>query len=287
MKSKQDATMPQRAYSYRRVSDPYSKDGIDRQEDYATALAVKHGWCLDDTLLFTDRGRSGFHGHNRKPTAALTQFLDLVKRGRIAPGSVLIIENIDRLSRQEVDIAYDLFRDILKAGVWIATQTPERIYRPGVSSFMDLMEPIWLMYLAHAESLKKSERTKHAWITARRKAREQKTPHGNLPPCWLRKLPTGYHFIPERVAAVRRAVQLLTEGYGFRRACQQLEVEGIEAPTMELVNRPKKVKSPQPPRQVRGKWDRKFLADLVQTRVLLGEFAPWASRRSPDITQHS
>ncbi len=89
-------------------------------------LSSEEGWCLDDSLVFVDKGRSGFHGDNLKPIAGLTQFLDAVRTGRVTPGSVLIIENLDRLSRQDVDIAYDLFRSIIKAGIWIATKTPPR-----------------------------------------------------------------------------------------------------------------------------------------------------------------
>src|SRR5437870_1300765 len=113
--------MPRRAYSYSRVSDPkqVKGDGLRRQDDFAARICAEEGWCLDDSLHFADKGRSGYHGDNLKATADLARFLDLVKSGRVTASSVLIVENIDRLSRQEVDVAYDLFRGILKAGVWI------------------------------------------------------------------------------------------------------------------------------------------------------------------------
>ena len=122
---------------------------------------------------------------------------------------------------------------------------------------MDLMEPIWLMYLAHMESEKKSTRTGHAWETARQKARAERKPIGNNPPCWLRKLPTGYHFIPERVAAVRRAVQLLLSGNGFRTTCRILESEGVEPPSAELALRRKDTTSTR-----ERHWTPEFLATL-------------------------
>ena len=54
-----DDGMPERAYSYRRISDESQEDGdgLRRQEDYAQSLAAKNGWILDDTLRFTDFGR--------------------------------------------------------------------------------------------------------------------------------------------------------------------------------------------------------------------------------------
>src|SRR5579884_1311842 len=95
---RKDHAMPQRSYSYRRISTGGRQargTGLARQDDFAAALSAENGWVLDDTLRFTDRGRSGFHAHNLKPTAALGRFLKLVERGRITPGSVLIVENMD------------------------------------------------------------------------------------------------------------------------------------------------------------------------------------------------
>src|SRR5262245_29085911 len=117
-----------RAFSYDRVSR-WRKGGhsIERQDDFAHALSTEHGWILDDTLVFIDKNRSGYHGHNLRLGAALTRCLACIESGRIKPGDVLIVEALDRLSREEVDVAYDLIRRILQAGVWIATEIPPRI----------------------------------------------------------------------------------------------------------------------------------------------------------------
>src|SRR5262245_49657866 len=106
--------MPRRAYSYLRISDPKQArgDGLDRQEGFAERICAQNKWCLDDSLRFVDRGKSGFHGDNRL-TGALGQFLAAVRSKRIAEGSVLIVENLDRLSREKMDEAYDQFRGIL------------------------------------------------------------------------------------------------------------------------------------------------------------------------------
>src|SRR5262245_33211326 len=97
-----DAAMPQRSYSYARIStggDQARGDGLRRQqgsedadddrEPWPVTVSRDQGWVLDDTLRFTDKGRSAFHKKNLSPTADLTRFLNLVKRGRITPGSVL------------------------------------------------------------------------------------------------------------------------------------------------------------------------------------------------------
>ena len=265
----QEAAMPRRSYSYKRVSTSGKQvrgDGLRRQDDYAQEISSREGWILDDTLAFADKGRSGFHGANLKPTADLTRFLDLVQRGRITPGSVLIIENIDRLSRQDVDIAYDVFRGILKAGVWIATQTPPRVYKKENNSFMDLMEPIWLMYLAHMESVKKSERGLHAWQSAREKICAGQA-HQNRPPGWIRRTASGYELVPDRATAVRRLFELTCQGFGASLLAHRMTEEA----------RPTIGRS--------GRWDSNTIYKILRGRVVLGEFQPRRKEGTRDVPE--
>jgi DNA invertase Pin-like site-specific DNA recombinase len=110
--------MPRRAYPYSRFSAKHQRhgDSIRRQDDWQQSVCRQRGWTLDDTLRFLDAGVSAHHGKN-SDVGDLARFLDLVQRGRITPGSVLLVEVLDRLSREQIDEAYDLFRRILKAGV--------------------------------------------------------------------------------------------------------------------------------------------------------------------------
>jgi DNA invertase Pin-like site-specific DNA recombinase len=203
----ENGTMPRRAYSYKRVSDPkqVKGDGLARQEDFATRICERNGWLLDDTLTFADKGRSGFHGDHRRGKGQLKKFLDLVKRRRITPGSVLIIENIDRLSREEVDEAHDLFKGLLKAGIWIATEMPERIYRAeDRNSLLSVLEPLLLMYLAHEASKKLSARISDQWERRREREREGERPEGEKAkrPGWIDWSPDGWILNPGRTHTV-------------------------------------------------------------------------------------
>ena len=69
---------------------------------------------------FTDEGISGFDGSNVRK-GALGRFLHLVQIGEIPKGSILVIEQWDRLTRQNPMDAIPLVRDILKSGVEIQT----------------------------------------------------------------------------------------------------------------------------------------------------------------------
>jgi DNA invertase Pin-like site-specific DNA recombinase len=98
----QSAPQMTRAYSYVRFSTPDQAkgDSYRRQTEAANEYARRHGLVLDTELTFTDLGVSAFRGANAK-TGALGVFLEAVKDGTIAPGSHLLIENLDRLTRAD------------------------------------------------------------------------------------------------------------------------------------------------------------------------------------------
>jgi hypothetical protein len=111
-------TLSKLAYSYRRYSSTNQTDGssLERQLEMAQAVCSEKGWTLVD--LPPDQGISGFKGLN-KIKGALGTFLKRVKQGEITKGSVLIIEKLDRFSRDEVDIVAQDFLSLLQAGIEI------------------------------------------------------------------------------------------------------------------------------------------------------------------------
>jgi DNA invertase Pin-like site-specific DNA recombinase len=265
--------MPRRAYPYGRESHLKSVhgDGPARQADFAAQISEEEGWYLDDTYHFADLGRSGFHGDHLGPKGHLTRFLKMVREGTITSGSVLVIENLDRLSRQEVDLAYDVFREILKAGIWIATKQPRRIYKRENTGLMDLMEPVWLFYLAHEESAKKSMRVAHAWQTRRKNTRESNAPHRGRHPGWLRRTATGYEVPPRNARTLVAIFRMLTEGLGIHRLTARLNARPEDYPCFSRT----------------GKWNKAYLRKIVHGREVLGEYQPYTGRgknRRPEGT---
>src|SRR5262245_39691290 len=114
------------AYSYVRFSAKKQAKGssVFRQTQDTCAGESPESWCnrnkvtLDTTLSFRDLGRSAYRGHKQ---AELTAFLEYVRTGRIRPGSYLLVERIDRISRKGVDEGADLLKQVLKAGISIVT----------------------------------------------------------------------------------------------------------------------------------------------------------------------
>jgi DNA invertase Pin-like site-specific DNA recombinase len=112
------------AYSYRRFSSRQQSTGtsLARQKDIAWEVATAKDWRLVD--LPPDKGVSGwkitdldgqqaanFHKGN------LGAFLKRVQGGDIAQGSVLIVERLDRFSRNYVDLVLNAFLDLMHAGI--------------------------------------------------------------------------------------------------------------------------------------------------------------------------
>src|SRR5262249_50396994 len=107
-------------------------------------------------------GKSAMKGKHKRGNFGI--FLTLVSRGQIPPGSVLNVEDVDRLSREEIDTAREQFRQILLAGVDIFTVFNWKLYtKASLNEPMELMEVIWRFYLAHQESFKKQERSRANW----------------------------------------------------------------------------------------------------------------------------
>src|SRR5262245_35818186 len=123
--------MRRKAYSYIRFSSRKQADGdsLRRQTEGRDAIVKRRGLELDTSLCLHDLGVSAWKGDNAD-TGALSVFLDLCKKGVIPKGSFLIVEHLDRLTRQHVRKALTLFFQILDAGVTIVTLQPEREYSP-------------------------------------------------------------------------------------------------------------------------------------------------------------
>src|SRR5262249_49358577 len=144
--------------------------------------AERHGLTLDERT-FADMGVSGYHGANATH-GQLGEFLDLVREGRVPKGSVLIVENVDRISRVPPDEATKLVMEIVNAGVDVVTSSPEQRYTRANIHSVGIWVPLQVaLCLASEESRKKSERLRDAWADKRSRAGSEKLTRG---PKWLK-----------------------------------------------------------------------------------------------------
>lgn len=247
-----------RAYAYVRFSTPDQVKGDSRvrQSRLIRQFVQENDLELDDSLHMDDLGVSAFRGDNR--LAGLGKFLDAVKQGRVTSGSYLLLESLDRLTRQNAMQAATLFMSMLQAGIHVVTlaDVPPRVYSPQ-SGFNDLLFAVVTMSRAYEESAMKSKRLQSAWRNKRHIAANKKmTSRG---PEWLEynaKLEV-FELIPVKAKLVRRIFDLARDGAGKMTICRLLNEE--KTPTFS------------------GKgalWQASYIHKILGNRAVIGELQP-------------
>ena len=198
--------------------------------------AEEHGLALDSDLNLTDFGVSAYRGKNAK-TGALGVFLRAVEDGAVPRGSFLLVENIDRLTREDVPDATMLFLQIINAGIVVVTLTNrERYSRERLTA-----EPHAIYFIiselirANQESFRKGQLVGDA--RERKRARLiagelNGQPYTRQTPGWIRWDDTSksYLLIPERVRIVREVFKLADKGWGLSRIAYLRKIVASKAP---------------------------------------------------------
>ena len=255
--------MPGLSYSYLRFSTPEQAKGDSRRRQLSLAeeYARRHGLQLDTNLNFRDLGVSAFRGKNAKE-GRLRAFLDAVEHGLVPPDSYLLIESLDRLSRDRILEAQGLFLQIVSAGVTIVTLIDQRSYsRESLNANpTDLIISLVIMMRANEESSTKSSRLRAAAAAVRDDPNV--CFHGGGCPGWLKpnSTRTGYDVITERAQVVRRIFREAVAGRGLQMIARDLNREAV--PLFGRGNQ-------------RGKlWQRALIRHLLYTPLVVGNYTP-------------
>lgn len=271
MKRKPETPSPL-CFSYLRFSsrEQGKGDSLTRQREARDAWLARQGLELDGSLVMTDAGVSAFKGnHKANPDRhALAGFLELVKAGRIPRGSYLLVESLDRLSREHIRPALTLLLNLIDAGIRVVQLLPvEAIYDEDVEP-MGLLMAVMELSRGHSESAVKSERVGRAWGRLKARAAAEKVPITREVPAWLTVEGGRFVVKPGAAEAIRRVYALATSGVGINGITRRLNSEKVapfgDSPT----------------------WVRASVAKLLQTRKVLGEYQPYKgttrSNRTPD-----
>lgn len=255
-----------KAYSYIRFSTPEQAkgDSLRRQMMATQEYAEKHGLTLDTTLSMQDCGVSAFKGKNRT-TGGLAAFISAVEMGRVARGSYLLIESLDRLSREHINKALRLFLALLEKGIVIVTlidgqkYTEESVAENPTSLMMSLV----VMWRAYEESATKSERVAKAAESRRQNLGNKK--FSRVCPGWLRYEPTTDKFevIEERAAIVRWIFAQAEKGIGKYRIVKMLEENGTDTWGSGVFKSRKG-----------RKWHASYVDKILNSEAATGRFTP-------------
>lgn len=248
-------------YSYIRFSSKKQAQGssLDRQLE-GEEWIERNGHTKADIEPLHDLGVSAFRGKNRH-VGKLKEFLDLVEAGEVPKGSILLIEHLDRLSREGVYEALPIWLQILNAGVKIAVLKPEEhVYSkeddPN-AAMISIMLPLVYFYLAHVESHRKSRNLIDVWERKRRKARKDKTPLNRRRPSWVSWNEEMEKFeLNDGAKAVKFMIQQSIDGHGQRYILKKLHDQF-------------------PPIGTSGNWNGSFVQSVLSDRAITGEFQPY------------
>lgn len=265
--------MKPKAYSYIRFSSPEQAKGDSYRRQRAAALkyCAENGLELADTkeYQFFDPGKSAYTGKHISDEGELGRFLTLVNERQIKPGSYLLVESLDRLSRDKVNIALGQLLNLLGTGIKIVTLSDKRTYSndsPDLAT--ELIVSIAVMMRAHNESSEKGSRVADAWREKRGLARsDKKVPLGAACPYWLKLVESSYVEVEERVQVVRRIFDMTIAGYGQAVISRRLNEEGV--PVFGSTRSTK-----EKPRNKSGLWGTSSVQKILHNRALLGEYQP-------------
>lgn len=247
-------------YGLVRFSDRQQGDGDSerRQGDWVRQVAREGGYEL---VPLEVRGISAFKGRHLR-IGDLARFWEKVQAGEVAPGSVLAIERIDRLSRQEIDDARQVFEGLLRRGILIRTRAPDKLWdRGSLNNPLDLMMMIFEMVRANEESRAKSERICEAKGRHRLEARERRKRAPGGRPFWLQwegepgTREGRWVQVPELVKAAREMFRLAADGLPSAEIARHLLQRGVKG------------RSGQPLRTSSVRW-------ILRSRVARGDYKP-------------
>jgi len=258
----------QKVYSYIRFSTSEQKhgDSLRRQLEATKEYCNENGLVLDDSLTMQDLGLSAFRG-SHKSKGALGEFLKLIEAGKISVGSKLIVENLDRLSREQVMDALQQFTSIINAGVRIITLQDRQEYdKNSISNNIgQLIVSITIMARAHEESKRKSQRLLSAWEQKRRLAQSSNQKVTNRVPSWIKVINKGKQFelILEAAAAIKKIYEMKLDGFGAEKIAIILNQD------------PNNWKPTSNKRNSSGGWRKSYINKLLwNNRALIGEYQP-------------
>jgi len=252
--------MKRKAYSYIRMSTSIQLkgDSLRRQLELSKKYADEHGLELVDSLK--DIGISAFRGKNISD-GAFGEFLQSIKKGNIDPGSVLLVESLDRLSRDKVLTAFRSFTEILDNDIEIITLIDNQSYTANSvnDNVGQLFTTLGIMLRANDESKNKSSRLKSVWKNKRDNLGKKK--YTTIAPSWLKYDKKDNEFIrcEQPVKTVQAIFELsTTNGMGTGSIVKHLNQNTHE----------------YPPIGKSGKWHKSYVQKILNNRAVTGEFQP-------------
>ena len=192
--------------------------------------------------------------------------MERIRLGEITPGSVLIVEHLDRLGRMEVVDQLEIFLGIIRSGVEVVTLTDgvwfsrERVRTDQTSLLISIIK----MTQSFDESDKKAKRLAAVWEAKRQKI-EQGHAVTSVCPGWMRLNEAGiYELIDDRAILVREIFMRTLKGEGKRTIARDFNVRAI--PTWGIKGK------------AANGWHESYIQKILHNDSVIGRFHPHTTR---------
>lgn len=234
-------------------------DSRVRQLKLSKDYAENNNLELVETIQ--DIGVSAFKGLNVKE-GALGAFLQACQDHLIEGGSYLLVESLDRISRENPYDAFIKFTGIINLGVTIVTLSDNQKYtRDSLSgNYNQILIALMSMSRANEESEIKSQRLSAAWIRKRENVNNKKIT--SKCPSWLKydKAKDIFLVVEKNAKVVENIFSLNADGFGKLAIAKMFNQQNIPS----LSNR----------RNTSKKWNPSYIDKILKNRSVLGEFQP-------------
>ena len=221
----------------------------------AQSVCSEKGWTLVD--LPPDKNMSGYKGAN-VIKGTLGTFLNKVKAGEIPASSVLIIEKLDRFSRNEVDLVIPDFLSLLQNGVEIFSCVDRTHYTLADirKNSMSLNYAIMAMGMANDYSKSMGTRISSSIaIRLQRCSQGEKLNLGGWVPKWFDFIgdakKAGKYVPNQHFSTIQRICLDYIAGRSMYQIAKQLIADKV-------------------PTVMGGKWAQGTIANLLRHKTLLG-----------------
>ncbi|MCJ1962183.1 recombinase family protein [Novosphingobium sp. 2637] len=255
---------------------------LARQLDATATHISEMGWEIYRPPLI-DRGKSAYTGDNIE-TGQLGKFAKSIMTGTVdATSLVLVVEELDRLSRQPADVMLSWLSPLVRRGLSIkVVSTGQMISVEMLDHDMGgLMMILITAFGSHTESRKKAGRVAAAWEKKREAARDgQATIQRNhRHPKWIEIATDGSFFVPEDKARIVRMIfENRIAGIG----------KGLTAKKLNELSQSDPAYAPWPlnagERKAPKMWTPTYVGRILANRAVLGEWQPYHRPRKGAAT---
>lgn len=250
-----------KAIAYMRFSSAVQEkgDSLRRQRKLIEDWLKENPDYELDTATYEDLGLSAYKGKHAQ-SGAFGKFLDALEKGLIMPGTVLLVESLDRLSREKIGEATERLKDILKSGVDVITLSDKSHYsEASLDDPYALIKAILISQRANEESEIKSSRVKLSWQKKREDAELTGKIMTRACPRWLKVSSdyTRFEVIESKVKIIKKIFALRKSNKSLTAIAKYLNDRAIENLSGQ-----------------RGKWCPSVIEKLLSNKALIGICRP-------------